>query len=740
MNQTAVYLDHNATTPVIPAVLDAMIPFFGDFFGNPSSTHQPGVKARMAVEHARHQVAELLNCYPDEIIFTSGGTESNNLAIQGTAFSLREKGNHIITSEIEHPAVLEVCRYLAKQGFSITYVPVDEYGMVDPGLIEKFITPRTILITIMHANNETGTIQPVAEIARIARQHGILFHTDAAQSVGKISTDVREMGVDMLSLAGHKFYAPKGIGALFVRRGLDLQKLMHGADHELNRRAGTENVPGIVGLGKAAEISRKEFKEVVSAMRAHRDRLEELLKQNLPDIRINGHPVERLPNTLNVSFPGIEASALLTRLSGLAASAGAACHSEGNEISHVLKAMKVPHDYAIGTIRFSTGRLNTSEEIERAAEMIIEAVRQMTSVNYPLHLSDDFTTETKLTHYARGLGCACKIRPQYLERILHQLPPVKDPNVLVHTSTSDDAAVYLINEQLAIVQTVDVLTPVVDDPYHFGAIATANALSDIYAMGGKPLFALNVVAFPDHLLPEKILRTILQGAYDKASEAGIDIIGGHTLEDNEPKFGMTVTGMVHPARILRNSTPRVGDLLILTKPIGTGIITTALKKGAATPKTVQSAIDTMSMLNAAAASAMENLSVSACTDITGFGLLGHLSEMIKPRALRARIYYHRIPLLPDVLELAIAGFIPGGTKNNYNFISEIVRWKSSLSEVQRLILCDAQTSGGLLMAISPESAGEYIHRLKSASSQESWIIGEILESTADGSCEIIVEE
>jgi len=303
-----IYLDYNATTPVLPEVAEAMQPYLTEIFGNPSSTHWYGQQTKKAVEVARKQVADLLGCHTDEIIFTSGGSEANNYAIKGIASVLKEKGKHIITSQIEHPAVMEVCAYLANNGYTVTYLPVNSIGLVDPDEVKKAITDGTILITIMHANNEVGTIQPLADFSAIAHEHDIIFHSDAAQSVGKISTLVEELGVDMLSVAGHKLYAPKGIGALYLRRGINLEKMIHGADHERNLRAGTENVLEIVGLGKACELAQKDIKKNFLHMQYMRDRLLDGLRKSLDDtimLRVNGDRDNRLPNTLSISLPNV---------------------------------------------------------------------------------------------------------------------------------------------------------------------------------------------------------------------------------------------------------------------------------------------------------------------------------------------------------------------------------------------------------------------------------------------------
>lgn len=370
----AIYLDYNATTPIDPQVAQAMLPYIQEHYGNPSSSHSFGVAARKAVENARGQLAEMLKSRVEEVIFTSGGTESNNYAIKGVAGAYRNKGNHIITSAVEHPAVLEVCQYLEEQGSRVTYLPVDQYGVVDPQQVEEAITPETILISIMHANNEVGTIEPIEAIAEIARRNGVLLHADCAQSIGKIPVHVDELGVDLLSIAGHKAYAPKGIGALYIRTGVRLEKLIHGAGHEMGWRAGTEDVVETVGLGRACELINQNLTEYQGHMRAMRDRLEAGLGERFPNLKVNGHPDKRLPNTSSVSFQGMEADTILSELKNVAASAGAACHSDHVEISSVLEAMHVPLEYAMGTIRFSTGRFTTEEEIDYALEDITRAV------------------------------------------------------------------------------------------------------------------------------------------------------------------------------------------------------------------------------------------------------------------------------------------------------------------------------------------------------------------------------
>ena len=373
-----VYLDYNGTTPHAPEVIEAMRPFLETEFGNPSSGHWYGIASKKGIMAAREQVAGILGCAAKEVLFTSGGTESNNQALKSIAGACYAKGRHIVTSSIEHPAILEVCRFMEGCGFSVTIVPVDADGLVDPADVAAAVRPDTVMISIMHANNEVGTIQPVEEIARMAGERGILMHTDAAQSVGKIPVRVDELGVDLLSVAGHKIYAPKGIGALYIRDGVEPAVFCHGAGQENGRRAGTENVLEIVGLGKACEIAGRDLDKNAEHMRAMRDRLEDGLSQVLADMRFNGHCEKRLPNTCSVSFLGLEANRILEEIGlEVAASAGAACHADTVEISHVLKAMQIPEPWAKGTLRFTTGRYTTADEIDRALEVVVDAVKRL---------------------------------------------------------------------------------------------------------------------------------------------------------------------------------------------------------------------------------------------------------------------------------------------------------------------------------------------------------------------------
>jgi cysteine desulfurase len=377
-------MDNNATTPVRPEVFDAMLPFFREQFGNPSSVHWAGRAVAGAMEKAREQVARLINAAPAEIVFVSCGSEGDNMAIKGTAEALREKGNHIITTAVEHPAVLETCRFMEKQGFEVTYLPVDRDGMLDLKTLESAITEKTILISVMWANNETGNIFPIEEIGAIARRHRVRFHTDAVQAVGKVPVDVQRANVDLLVISGHKLGAPKGVGIIYIRKGSRMTQLLHGGHQERNRRAGTQNVAGIVGLGLACELAAAELPEYTRRVGALRDRLERGIKERISEIKLNGHPDprRRLPNTLNVSFAYIEGESLLLNfdMKGIAASSGSACTSGSLEPSHVMGAMCVEVMLAHSSTRFSLGHGNSEEDVDYILEVlspIVQRLREM---------------------------------------------------------------------------------------------------------------------------------------------------------------------------------------------------------------------------------------------------------------------------------------------------------------------------------------------------------------------------
>ena len=381
-----IYLDNAATTAVSPEVLTAMLPYFTECYGNPSSIHSTGRDAHKAVDAARRQVAAAINADPSEIYFTAGGSESDNWAIKGTAFAKRDKGNHIITTAIEHHAVLHTCQWLEKQGFEVTYLPVDENGLVSVEDVEKAITDKTILSSVMAANNEIGTIEPIAEIGALARSRGILFHTDAVQAVGAIPLDVKAMNIDMLSMSGHKFHGPKGIGALYIRKGVRLDTLIAGGAQERGKRAGTENLPGIVGIGKAIEIATRDMEANAARMTALRDKLIHGILESIPDVRLNGHPTRRLPNNVNVSVRYIEGEALLLRLdlAGIAGSSGSACTSGSLDPSHVLLAIGLPHEIAHGSLRLTLGTDTTEADIDEVLDKlpgIVKNLRDMSVLN-----------------------------------------------------------------------------------------------------------------------------------------------------------------------------------------------------------------------------------------------------------------------------------------------------------------------------------------------------------------------
>ncbi|CDG65245.1 Cysteine desulfurase [Methanobacterium sp. MB1] len=377
------YMDHSATSPVNPEVLEEMLPYFNQSFGNASTLYALGREARTAMENARKQVASLIGAQPEEIYFTSGGTESDNMAIKGVVSKLKNKGNHIITSAIEHPAVEETCKYLEKEGYKVTYLPVYEDGIVKVSDVEEAITSETILITVMHANNEIGTIQPVAEIGALAREKGIYFHTDAVQSVGKIPVNVEDMNVDLLSISSHKLYGPKGIGALYIRKGVRIQPLIHGGGHERGMRPGTENIPGIVGLGKACQIAEENLEKNMEYVSSLRDQLIEGVLGKIEQSYLNGHPTKRLPNNANFRFTGIEGESLVLQLDakGINASTGSACSSKKLEPSHVLMAIGLKEVDAHGSLRISLGTENTPQDIDYTIDAIEEVVERLRSMS-----------------------------------------------------------------------------------------------------------------------------------------------------------------------------------------------------------------------------------------------------------------------------------------------------------------------------------------------------------------------
>jgi cysteine desulfurase len=385
-----VYLDHAATTPLHPEVLSLMYEFMRDTFGNPSSVHSFGREAKKFTQEARQKVADLIGAAPEEIYFTSGGTEADNIAIIGTAMARRKNGNHIITSAVEHHAVIDTFKYLAKNGFETTFLPVDKYGMVNPDDVAGAIRKETVLVTIMHANNEIGTIQPIAEIGRITREHGVAMHSDAVQTLTKIPVNVDDLNVDLLSLSAHKIYGPKGIGALYVRKGMRLQPIMHGGGQERKLRSGTENTPGIVGFGKAAEVGAREMEQESARVKGLRDKLIRRVLAEIPSVSLNGHPEQRLPNNANFSIALVEGESLVLSLDleGVAVSSGSACSSGSLQPSHVLKALGLPHEMMHGSLRMTLGRANSEEDIDYVVEAlknIAVRLRSFSPLAQPVH-------------------------------------------------------------------------------------------------------------------------------------------------------------------------------------------------------------------------------------------------------------------------------------------------------------------------------------------------------------------
>jgi cysteine desulfurase len=378
-----IYFDYAATTPVHPDVVKAMTPYFSEFYGNPSSIHTAGRQAREALEQARSLVAGALSAQPEEIVFTSGGTESDNFAIKGVAYALKDKGNHIITSKIEHHAVLEPCHFLAQQGFDVTYIPVDRYGMVDPDDVKKAITSKTILVSIMHANNEIGTIEPIEEIGAVCRTHEVVFHTDAVQSFGAVNISVDTLGVDLLSLSAHKFYGPKGVGVLYIRTGTRITPIILGGGQEFKKRSSTHNLPGIVGLAKAVELAQAEREEQRTHSRRLRDAIMQFILNTIKDTTLNGHPDKRLPNNCHISVKYVEGESMLLRLDavGIEAATGSACSSDSLSPSHVLLAIGVPAEDAHGSLRFTVGRFTTEQDVDCLKTHLPRVVQELRTLS-----------------------------------------------------------------------------------------------------------------------------------------------------------------------------------------------------------------------------------------------------------------------------------------------------------------------------------------------------------------------
>ena len=787
-----IYLDYNATTNIHEEVRKAMEPYLNIYFGNPSSSHKYGIQTKKGIVKARNQIAKMLNCSSSEIIITSGASESNNYANKGIInyyFHNNPSPEKIsvISSSIEHPSVMEIYPFLKsiyKDKIETIIIPCDSKGIIDLEVFKEKMQKNTLLVSMMLANNETGCVQPIKEITEFAKKinPNCIVHTDASQALGKIPVDVKNLGVDLLTVAGHKIYGPKGIGALFIKTGVEkkLEKIIHGATHENNLRAGTENVLEIVGLGQACELISRDLIKRMRQFMITRNIIYKTISEKVPknyyvlqgpeidtniDInKLNDEQLielvkkeKRLTNTLYISFPGIEANLILDKLSDkIACSAGAACHSEGVNMSHVLQAMKVNPQIAMGTLRISTGVLTTEKDAEESAKNIAEVVLQLMPKNNILEESnllkyvkedEEAINNCRLTKNTHGMGCGCKISPKLLQEVLSSLPIQKcipnNKNILVDNSSFDDGSVYNLtpfyfsskeNKELALVSTLDFFTPICDNPYDFGSISCANALSDIYAMGAKPINALSIVAFPITLLPKIILREILRGAQDKADEAECPILGGHSIDDNEPKFGLSVNGLVEKNKIWKNNSVKKDNYILLTKKIGTGVIMTSLKKDIVdkNEKCVKDAIDTMKTLNKYHCDLVveNNIKIDACTDITGFGLLGHLSECLlgeENKNLYAEINYNKIKFISDKInELVEMGMSPGGAKSNLAYVDGKVNYDKKMTENEKLLINDPQTSGGLLMFMNEEEKNKMM-KLCEEKKLECFEIGKIIE-------------
>ena len=802
LTKDIIYLDYNATTYIHEEVRKRMEPYLNIYFGNPSSSHRYGIQTKKGIVNARNQIAKMLNCSSSEIIITSGATESNNFVNKGVVnFYFHNNPSteiiSIITSSIEHPSVIEIYPYLKslyKDKIETVILPCNSKGIIDVEVFKKSMQKNTLLVSIMLANNETGCVQPIKEITDIAKKinPNCIVHTDASQALGKIPVDVQNLGVDLLTVAGHKIYGPKGIGALYIKNGIEkkLEKIIHGASHENNLRAGTENVLEIVGLGEACNLISRDLIKRMRQFIITRNIIYKIISEKIPknyfvlhgpeidfsiDInKLNDEQLydwvnkeKRLTNTLYISFPGIEGNLILDKLSDkIACSAGAACHSEGVHMSHVLEAMKVSPQVAMGTLRISTGISTTEKDAEEAAKSIAEVVIQLMPKNNLeennllkyVKEDEEAINNCRLTKNTHGMGCGCKISPKLLQEVLSSLPPQKciknNSNILVDNTSFDDGSVYNLtpfyisssskdNKELALVSTLDFFTPICDNPYDFGSISCANALSDIYAMGAKPINALSIVAFPITLMPKVILREILKGAQDKADEAGCPILGGHSIDDNEPKFGLSVNGLVEKNKIWRNNSIKKDNYIIMTKKIGTGVIMTSLKKDIVdkNEKCVKDAIDTMKTLNKYHCElvADNNIKIDACTDITGFGLLGHLSECLlgdDNKKLYAEINYNKINFISDkVFELTEMGMTPGGAKSNLAYVEGKVIYDKKMTDNEKLLINDPQTSGGLLMFLEEEEKNKLM-KLCKEKNMECFEIGKICEKNEniDSNC------
>ncbi len=672
-----IYLDNNASTPLEPGVIDKMKQVLEENFGNPSSHHFYGIESKKLVQEARRKVAAMLHADSEEIIFTSGGSESNNMAIKGL---LTDPSKAVLTTTIEHPSVSNVCEQLPNEVIKIS---VDDKCRIKMDDLTQKLSRRIGLITIMLANNETGTIQNIKSVVQQAKKFKIPVHTDAAQAAGKIPIDVEDLGVDLLTIAGHKMNGPKGIGALYVRKGTEIKPLIDGADHEKGLRAGTENVLEIAGLGEAAKIFAENTIEILTRQQQYRDRFFEALRNDIPNIEINGDLDKRLPNTVNIYFPKIDSSQLLAALPEIAASAGAACHADAITPSAVLKAMGLSDKRAQSSVRFSVGRFTTNGEIDFAVKKIVTVVNQ-------LRKKTQHSRDPEKLKLSNNLGCSCKVSPEKLSALLEK----------VSNRGFEDASIQPLGNGQLLLTSVDFFSPMVTDPFDFGRIAAANALSDIYAMGGRPISADNILVFPAKEKNNKAIQSILRGAAQTAKVAGIEITGGHSLSGDDLIFGLSVNGLADSGTLLRNSGAKAGDWILLTKPLGSGILCEAAKKSLINRKTFDTLIDTMVELNKNAAEIIINYQVTACTDITGFGFLGHLTELLRASNKAAVIDHEQIPVLENCRKMVDLGIFPNSFYANRNYYEKWVKWNRKIYDYEKKILHDPQTSGGLLFTVN----------------------------------------
>ena len=587
----------------------------------------------------------------------------------------------------------------------------------------------TALVTIIHAQNEIGTLQPVAEIVRQVQSVGALIHTDAAQSIGKVVVDVNKLGVDLLSIAGHKLYAPKGTGALYVRRGVKLPPLLVGASQERGLRPGTENVAYIVALGEACRLASMTLEKASQQMAFAANHFFRTLQQNIPEIALVGHPTERLPNTLNVLFPGVRSSTsgILSRCFRFER-VGLPCRQR--RASAILLALGIPREKALGTMRLSLGRSTTIEDVSTAAARLYWALPATVGTRAGPRKGESMNVmqQIRLSHLSHGGGCGCKLAPSVLQQLLSNHPtatPYKQ--LLVGLETGDDAAVWQLDNGTCIIATTDFFMPMVDDPYDFGRIAASNAISDVYAMGGSPIMALAILGMPVDKIPPEMVRRILEGGASVCSAAGIPVAGGHSIDSPEPIYGLAVIGISSKANIRRNSDAKAGDRLILTKALGVGVYSAAFKKNALSRAAYDEFIASTTLLNRVGTRLGEDPDVHAMTDVTGFGLLGHALEIARGSNMTVRIDPSRLPYLKDAATLAQNGFVTGASGRNWKSYDTSVTLPAGTPDWQRQLFCDPQTSGGLLVSCAPAHADELLKTIVAAGYPDAKNIGYVTD-------------